>query len=80
MIVPWIISINTLPVSTRVPDWNTRLHNMYVEPEIVQGIVTMTFVPVAVPVFVRVIICSIVSLRRSFPQSFISLSTAVEIR
>lgn len=40
----------------------------------------MTFVPVAVPVFARVIICSIVSSRRSFPHSFTSLSTAVEIR
>lgn len=69
------ISTNTVPVFIRVHDWNTRDSGVYREP-VPQVRVTERFVPVAVPVFVRVNLCSMVSFWSILPP-LRSISDAV---
>lgn len=78
VIVPEISSTTTEEILTRVPLWKRRLPLVYVDP-VPHGIVTVTFVPVAVPLLERVSVWWMVSFRRRLPP-LISVSTAVVTR
>ena len=78
VIVPEISSTTTEEILTRVPLWKKRLPLVYVDP-VPHGIVTVTFVPVAVPLLERVSVWWSVSFRRRLPP-LTSVSTAVVTR